>query len=368
MALRDVIGQDRAVTILLRTIQRGRIPSSYLFAGEPGIGKKFTAINLAKALNCQSREQRAESRDTPSLALPPRGGGMGGGDSELRTQIDACDECPSCKKIDSGSHPDFLLISPKSGLIRIEEIRAIDDALSFKPFEGREKVVITDEADTMNPYAANAFLKTLEEPPEDSLIILISSSPDRLPDTIRSRCSRINFTPLPAEACEKVIKTVMSQKAGKPAGVQAKKSKKPVKDDAQLSTLVRLSMGRPGLAISGDLIEERTWFMQMLQGMLNTEKDGWTSKEEMEKWFDLLLVLLRDATILKITRDTKNLINSDLKDSVKKLSSSMDLKGIIENYQKLNTLKVYFNFNLNKSLTWNYTGSLLRKTKDIINA
>ena len=354
MALRDVIGQDRAVTILLRTIQRGRIPSSYLFAGESGIGKKFTAINLAKALNCQSTEQRAQ--------------GIELNNNELTSQIDACDECPSCKKIDSGSHPDFLLISPKSGLIRIEEIRAIDDALSFKPFEGRKKVVITDEADTMNPYAANAFLKTLEEPPEDSLIILISSSPDRLPDTIRSRCSKINFTPLPVEACEKVIKTVMSQKAGKPAGVQAKKSKKPVKDDVQLSTLVRLSMGRPGLAISGDLIEERTWFIQMIQGMLNTEKDGWTSKEEMEKWFDLLLVFLRDATILKITRDTKNLINSDLIDSVKKLSSSMDLKGIIENYQKLNTLKGYFNFNLNKSLTWNYTGSLLRKTKDIINA
>lgn len=365
MALRDVIGQDRAVTILLRTIQRGRIPSSYLFAGEPGIGKKFTAINLAKALNCLKTVNSHQSSVISHKDNKENYERLSTTDNRL---IDCCDECPSCKKIDSGSHPDFLLISPKSGLIRIEEIRAIDDALSFKPFEGRKKVVITDEADTMNPYAANAFLKTLEEPPEDSLIILISSSPDRLPDTIRSRCSRINFTPLPAEACEKVIKTVMSQKAGKPAGVQAKKSKKPVKDDAQLSTLVRLSMGRPGLAISGDLIEERTWFMQMLQGMLNTEKDGWTSKEEMEKWFDLLLVLLRDAAILKITRDTKNLINSDLKDSVKKLSSSMDLKGIIENYQKLNTLKVYFNFNLNKSLTWNYTGSLLRKTKDIINA
>ncbi len=354
MALRDVIGQDRAVTILLRTIQRGRIPSSYLFAGEPGIGKKFTAINLAKALNCQSTEHRAQSIELNN--------------NELLTQIDACDECSSCKKIDSGSHPDFLLISPKSGLIRIEEIRATDDALSFKPFEGRKKVVITDEADTMNPYAANAFLKTLEEPPEDSLIILISSSPDRLPDTIRSRCSKINFTPLPVEACEKVIKTVMSQKAERPTTLRAKKLKSPTTEESQLPTLVRLSMGRPGLAISGDLIEERTWFIQMIQGMLNTEKDGWTSKEEMEKWFDLLLVFLRDAAILKITRDTKKLINSDLIDSVKKLSSSMDLKVIIENYQNLNTLKGYFNFNLNKSLTWNYTGSLLRKTKDIINA
>ncbi|MDH5203117.1 MAG: hypothetical protein OEW69_07665, partial [Nitrospirota bacterium] len=163
--------------------------------------------------------------------------------------------------------------------------------------------------------------------------------------------------------CEKVIKTIMAQRASKPAGMQAKKTKKLTKDDSQLSTLVRLSMGRPGLAISGDLIEERTWFIQLLQVMLNTEKDGWTSKEEMEKWFDLLLVLLRDAAIIKMTPDTKNLVNSDIKDYVKKLSNSMDLKGIIENYQKLNTLKVYFNFNLNKSLTWNYTGSILRRLR-----
>jgi DNA polymerase-3 subunit delta' len=138
MAFRDIIGQDMAINILLRTIQRGRLLSSYLFAGESGIGKKFTAINLAKAVNCL--------KTTPPLALPSRGGGMGGGDSELLNQTDCCDECSSCKKINAGVHPDFLLISPESGQIRIEEIRAINDILSFKPFEGRNKVVIADEA------------------------------------------------------------------------------------------------------------------------------------------------------------------------------------------------------------------------------
>jgi len=344
MAFRDIIGQDRAVNILLRTIQRDRLSSSYLFAGESGIGKKFTAINLAKAVNCL--------KTTPSLALPPRGGGVGVGDSELLNQTDCCDECSSCKKIDAGVHPDFLLISPEGGQIRIEEIRAINNILSFKPFEGRNKVVIADEADTMNPFAANAFLKTLEEPPKDSLIILISSNPDRLPDTIRSRCSKVNFTPLSHEACRKVIETVRSQKS--------KDSK-----DSRLSTLVRLSMGRPGLAASGDLIEERAWFIKLLKGMLNAEKDGWTSKEEMERWFDLLLILFRDMAIKKITQDETNLINIDFKDYLNKLSSSIDLKVIIENYQRLNTLKGYFNFNLNRSLTWNYTGSLLRKTMDV---
>ncbi|MEW6213808.1 MAG: DNA polymerase III subunit delta' [Nitrospirota bacterium] len=333
MAFKDIIGQDRAVNILRRTIQRERIPSSYLFAGESGIGKKFTAVNLAKTLNCQN---------PPS---PPfRKGGLGG------FEIDCCDECSSCKKIDAGVHPDFLLIAPEGGQIRIEEIRAIDDILSFKPFEGRKKIVIIDEADTMNPYAANAFLKTLEEPPKDSLIILISSNPDRLPDTIRSRCSRVNFTPLSKEACGKVIKTVSSQQS--------------TKQYPRLSTLVRLSMGRPGLAISEDLIEERAWFIKLLQGVLNAEKDGWTSKEEMERWFDLILILLRDMAIIKITQDETNLINIDLKDYIEELSKSVDLRDIIENYQKLNTLRGYLNFNLNRSLTWNYTGAILRKTME----
>ena len=110
-------------------------------------------------------------------------------------------------------HPDLLVISPEGGQIRIEEIRSINDTLSLKPFEGRWKVVVVDEASTMNPYAANAFLKTLEEPPKDSLIILVSSNPERLPDTIRSRCSRVNFTPLSYEACKKVIEIVSSQQS-----------------------------------------------------------------------------------------------------------------------------------------------------------
>ena len=382
MALRDVIGQEKAVNILLRTIQRGRIPSSYLFAGESGIGKKYTAINLAKAINCQDRERRAKSE-----------GGMEGFEKESHRKLDCCDECSSCRKIEAGVHPDFLLIEPHAGQIRIEEIRAIDDTLSLKPFEGRWKIVIVDEAHMMNSYAANAFLKTLEEPPKESLLTLISSNPDRLPDTILSRCSRVNFTPLSNEACRMVIQRYISQKSnpsspppfnshlgkgghrgvkGGHEGITQKTSTKKLEysdsrllaDESQLSTLVRLSMGRPGLTITEDLIEERKWFLELLQEMMRAGKDGWTSKDEMERWFDLIVLLLRDMTVMQITQDEKNLINMDLSDYIKKLSSSMDLKGIIENYQKINTLKGYLNFNLNKSLTWNYTGAILRGLKE----
>jgi DNA polymerase-3 subunit delta' len=366
MALRDVIGQEKAVSILIRTIQRGRIPSAYLFAGESGIGKKFTALNLAKALNClnplTSNELQVTSEtQTPNSnpPLPPFAKGGHVGIINDGTLFDCCDECSSCKKIDSRVHPDLLIISSEGGQIKIDEIRAIDETLSLKPFEGRWKVVVVEEASTMNPYAANAFLKTLEEPPKDSLIILVSSNPERLPDTIRSRCSRVNFTPLSYEACKKVISqqpTANSQKIGGHASLQADKLKR-------LSILARLSMGRPGLAVSADLLDEREWFLKLLQLMMKAEKEGWTSKEEMEKWLELIVILFRDMVITKITKDRKNLINIDLNEYITEFSSTMDLKVIIDCYQKLNALRRYLNFNLNRSLTWNYTSSLLRKMK-----
>ena len=134
--------------------------------------------------------------------------------------------------------------------------------------------------------------------------------------------------------------------------------------DSHLSDMVRLSMGRPGNALSEDLVEQRARFVSLLKDMLNMDKDGWASREDMEKWFDHLFILLRDMAVMKITRDETYLINSDLKEYIDKMSNAMDIKGIIEQFQRLNALKRHLHFNLNKSLTWNYTGSLLRKDMD----
>jgi DNA polymerase-3 subunit delta' len=338
MAFRDIIGQDRAIRILLKTLERHRIPSSYLFAGESGIGKRLTAINLAKTLNCLTYQT----------------------DNSRLTAYDCCDACSSCAKIEANIHPDFRFISPKNGQIRIEEIREIDDVLSFKAFEGRYKIVIVDDAETMNQFAANAFLKTLEEPPEQSLIILITANPDRLPDTVRSRCSRINFLPLPLNACEEVIRqgaesgSVGKGKKSRTAAGQAPRT-------LQLELMVSLCMGKPGNALSEDLIGQRTQFLALLKDMVMMGKDGWSSREEMEKWFDLVLILLRDMAVMKITRDEKKLINADLGEYITGVSSAVGLQGIIELYQRLSAVRKQIHFNLNKSLTWNYAGSLLRK-------
>ena len=351
MSFAEIIGQGKAVRILTGVLERKRIASSYIFCGEPGIGKKLTALNFAKALNClKDRDALSVMRDESLPPQPPplAKGGITGGDSSLLTPhslpVDSCDQCESCMKINSGSHPDLLLVAPEDRQIKIEEIRLIDDALSFRPFEGRKKIVIVDDADTMNIASANAFLKTLEEPPGDSVIVLISSRPDRLPATIRSRCSRVNFFALSLGHCKQVLR-----------------GKVP---DEELETMARLSAGKPGLALSTDLKEEIVWFSGLLKAMLNAEKDSWASREEMDKWFEYVLTMMRDAAVFRITADASQLINADmadLREYVHKLGKYTELQVIIDIYKELSLVKGLLMFNLNKSLTWNYTASLLRK-------
>ncbi|MCE5193855.1 MAG: DNA polymerase III subunit delta' [Nitrospiraceae bacterium] len=311
MALRDIIGHKKQINILLGTIKRDRISSAYLFAGESGIGKKTAAINFAKVLNCKNPKED-----------------------------DSCDECASCRKIDAGTHPDFLIISPEKGEICVEEVRNIEETLSFAPYEGKRRIVIVDDSETMNSFAANAFLKTLEEPPHRSTIILITSSPDRLPETIRSRCSRINFSSLSPEMCRAVI---------------IRAEGKNLKAEKQVLTLARLSMGRPGLTVSDDLIEERNSCIKVIKAMLDWEDKGvWADKEEMEKWFDSVSILIRDMAIQKIMNKDDMLVNADIGNAVKGMSGSMSIDAMLELYSRVALLKTYLKFNLNKAVTWNY--------------
>ncbi len=120
-------------------------------------------------------------------------------------------------------------------------------------------------------------------------------------------------------------------------------------------------MGRPGAAASSDLLEQRAWFLDLLKAMLAAERDAWASREDIELWFEHLLVLLRDIAVLKVTGDVSRLINIDLGGFLSGLSKSVDLKGIINMQKELNSLRELLFFNLNKSVTWNYTASLLRK-------
>lgn len=194
MPFSELIAQDRALGSLRSALRRGALHHAYLFGGPEGTGKARAATLLAQAANCE-----------------------GGGAGAAGFRDDPCGRCGPCRKIERGVHPDVLRLAdersmaragrwePKGGRtpsrdIVVDQVRdLVDHRLAMKRFEGRRRFVIVDPADAMNPQAQNALLKTLEEPPDDTTLVLVAASPDGLLPTIRSRCLRVPFAPIPDE-------------------------------------------------------------------------------------------------------------------------------------------------------------------------
>lgn len=335
--LKDIIGQQRALDILRGCIARNRVPHALCFAGDEGIGKRLTAVNFAKALNCRKEDSDDlfAINEEPSASL------------ELN-EIDNCGVCASCRKIDKGNHPDVIMIAPEGdgGQITVSVIRELQSSLSYKPFEGKWKIAIIDNADRLNQSAANAFLQTLEEPSPESILILISSRPDMLIPTIRSRCQRINFSPLPVDTMSALIE----EKAGE-------------FDKEQSLLLSRLSGGKLGYALNGDLIAQRDRSFDVLIKLLQTQdEDLWDSRDDMEAWFDWCQMWLRDLAVFKATGRTDFLINRDKENEIKSIISGTTLKDILKLAREIYNIRGKLNFNLNKQLTLNYTSLLLKKS------
>ena len=202
MAFREVClkhGHRRIVELLSRSVSRGTLPPSLIFAGPRGTGKRATALAVAQALNCLEI--------VPSSA----GGAVDSAES-------GCGPCPSCTRIARGVHPDVLIVEPgDTGTIKIDQVRDLVERSSYRPFEGRRRVAIVDDAGAMVPGAQNAWLKTLEEPPPSSVFVLVTSRPDTLLPTLRSRCIQLTFRGEPAadtsEAARTIAERVLAQAA-----------------------------------------------------------------------------------------------------------------------------------------------------------
>jgi len=172
MALKDFPEQERGVQLLQRSLERGRLAHGYLFTGQSIAELEALAGALAKTLNCQQPKRAANG-----------------------VAIDACDVCLSCRKIDHGNHADVHWLRPesKTRIIVIDQIRELIGSIQLKPTEAEYKVAVIVEADRLKMEAANAFLKTLEEPPPKSILILLTTDPERILETILSRCLRLTF-------------------------------------------------------------------------------------------------------------------------------------------------------------------------------
>lgn len=194
----SIQGQSHPKKLLSAFLQKGAIPHALLFSGIDGVGKHTTAMSFAMANNCTNRPP-AEDILTPEYAADSHR------QSKDITPILPCGECISCRKILSGNHPDIIQINPSGSMIKISQIRALCQTLSMKPYEAYLRVVILSDAHYLNPEASNALLKMLEEPPDRTLLILITSLESMLLPTILSRCQRIRFSPIPVKDLEALL-------------------------------------------------------------------------------------------------------------------------------------------------------------------
>jgi len=189
MPFREIVGHRRAIGLLAQSVARQSLPPSLIFAGPSGVGKRLTARALAQALNCLNPQHPAP--DTQHAAAIPQHAAPG---------ADACGVCSACTRIARKVHPDVIEIEPdEKGSIKIDVIRAMIERTGYRPFEGKRRVVIIDTADALEPGAQNALLKTLEEPPPSTVLVLVTARPDALLQTVRSRCPQVRFQPLAAD-------------------------------------------------------------------------------------------------------------------------------------------------------------------------
>jgi DNA polymerase-3 subunit delta' len=304
--LKEIHGQEKAIVFLKRIIASYKIAPAYLFTGIQGIGKTTTAMAFALLINC----------------MDPVDG-------------DGCKICTSCKKIIGGNHPDIIIIEPdkdKKG-IGINQIREINRHLAFSPALERYRIIIIDPAEKMTDEAANAFLKTLEEPPPHNIFILNVRDPGELLLTIVSRCQKVPFKPLPTED---IVNLLINEED---------------MDKEKATIVARLSEGSLGRAIKiskDDLFTDRVSWITMLNSVINRPYDilidmaheltgfGKRSATDKELKDDRIALMLgiwkswyRDILIFKLEGKLDLILNSDLNNHLKKASALYTVDALI---------------------------------------
>lgn len=299
----SIQGHEQIKNDLRQLLAEKRLPHALLFTGIEGIGKNLTAKVLAKVLLCSGEEK-------------------------------PCNICPSCRAFDAKNHPDFYYLEPegKANNIKIEQIRQMQSQIALSPYLADKRVVIINDAETMNEAAENSLLKTLEEPTGDVVFILVAANKDLLLPTILSRCMKLYFAPL----SEDEIKIIL-------------KSKYAVNED-KATVIAKLSGGSMKRAISfldDDNFNLCQNAMDFLSKDLNA-KDIWQISDEfsamdkakIKQWADFLQMIIRDLLLLQAGADDNLLYNRDKKDVLDKLIVNFSLnrlfncQNLIENLVK----------------------------------
>lgn len=196
----NIVGNNKIKESLKNAVKSNNVSHSYLFVGKAGVGKKKFAKDLAKKVMCLGSNGGAQNNDVKNNEVQNNNVA----NDNLELDFDNCD---SCIKFDANSNPDFSIIVPDGKSIKIEQIRNLQARIVEKPISSSKKVYIIDDADTMTEESQNCLLKTLEEPPEYAMIILIASNENRMLQTIKSRCVIIRFEDLTNEEISQILHT-----------------------------------------------------------------------------------------------------------------------------------------------------------------
>ena len=300
MPFQPLVGHQRVLALLARAIAGDTLPPALLLAGPAGVGKRRAALAMAETLNC--------------LDLSTGGG----------FEIDACGTCTSCRRIARGVHPDVVVLEPgDTGTIKIDEIRDVIGRANYRPFEGRRRAVVVDEAETMMPAAQNALLKTLEEPRPGSVVVLVSSMPDALLPTVQSRCPRLRFGALPAADV---------------AGVLMRDHEYNETEARAAAADADGSIGRALAARDVDLVGARDSAQRLLEhaarvsdpvqrlgsakNLTGKKSTPAAEREQLAVCLRVLASLLRDLGMLAAGADAGSLANADLQTNLGRLTAA----------------------------------------------
>ncbi len=337
-------------------LQKGTIPHALLFTGIEGIGKRATAMLFAMACNC--RGQDAGSRSQKSGVRSQEAGGRGqNAVANCQLPIANC-PCKSCRKILSGNHPDIHFIEPSGAFIRIDQIRELCHTLSMKPYEAETRVVIISDAHLMNPEAANALLKVLEEPPERTVLILIAPQPSDLLPTVLSRCQHIRFySPFLSDEGRKKLENLLIETRGvKPH------------EAMNIAIMANGSLSKAVAMSQKKWINRRYWLISVLDrllsgesgiaGMLAFAENLSKNKEILSDALEIINSWLRDIVVCKIMTekyqrvDLKKIINHDMTEKIQqRVSSKITVTSLLSKIKAVQTAQKNLRANTNLRLT-----------------
>jgi len=257
--MNHIVGHEHILDVLFRTAIENRAAHSYLFTGIEGIGKKMVGIRFAGLMNCPSPSE------------------------------DRLGTCGVCRRIAIGNHPDFQMVSPDRGSIRIEQVRQLQSFFKFPPYEGRWRVALIDDAHLLTRAGQNALLKTIEEPPTGRMMILVTSKPHLLLPTVRSRCRRIRFGPLPAGSVANLVQ--------------------PKKKTSEEKALILASLS--GGSVSEALRLDTKSFTELRTQVLNA-----LSHTRDLRWCDLLVLSAKISQDQESAREALRIIGAWLRDLI----------------------------------------------------